>query len=265
MSKNPIGIFDSGMGGVSVLAEATRFLPYENFIYIGDTAFAPYGVKPTSLILNRSLLISEKLIGEGCKAILIACNTASSVAAKYLRSKYSLPIIAMEPALKPAYFLSSGKTVLVLATNITLKLEKFKLLMKKYGANAEPIPCPDLVMYVENLNFDKTQVKTYLNNIFNNYNLDSIGAVVLGCTHFIFVKNLIREILPENIEILDGNVGTVKELHRRLSKKNILNTEKVAPYISLISTSNATAEKIKLEKMFKAAFDNEDYFVLENM
>ncbi len=265
MSNKPIGIFDSGMGGISVLAEAANLMPYENFIYIGDTAFAPYGVKPVELVLERSITISEKLINHGCKAILIACNTASSVAAKHLRNNYKLPIVAMEPALKPASLLNPEKLVLVLATNITLNLEKFKILMDKYGNNAIPIPCPELVEFVEGFNFDKEKVRAYLNNIFNNFNLDSIGAVVLGCTHFIFVKNLIKEILPNNIKILDGNLGTVKELQRRLNAHNLLNTYKKKPYIKIISSSENPKEILNMEKMFEVAFNKQDYFAVENM
>ena len=137
--NDPIGVFDSGVGGISVLAELMRTLPNERFLYYGDSLHAPYGTKPEAEVLGYVRGIMAEMMRRGVKAVVIACNTATSVAAATLRAELDLPIIGMEPALKPASEIRHGGQILVLATPVTLRLQKFQALMARYG---EPCRCP---------------------------------------------------------------------------------------------------------------------------
>lgn len=231
-----IGIFDSGMGGLSVLAESQKLLPHEKFIFIGDNAFAPYGVRSSEQIIQRSELITNKLIDKGCKAIVIACNTATGAAAEILRQKHNIIIIGMEPALKPAYQNHPDKKVLVMATPMTLKSHKFAKLYNQYGENAVLLPCPRLVNFVENGDLDSNDLNEYLKIKFKPFDFKDYGSLVLGCTHYIFVKDAIKKMVPENIDIIDGNRGTVLQLQRLLKQKNLLSQSNLFFIPELIST-----------------------------
>lgn len=221
--RRPIGVFDSGVGGISTLAEMTRLLPRERFLFYGDTAHAPYGTKPRETVMGYVRDVMETLLAQDVKAVAIACNTATSVAAAALRAEYDLPIIGMEPALKPAHELRHGGSILVLATPMTLKLEKFQRLMSLYGEGAVPLPCPGLMELVEREAFG--QAKRYLTEHFMPYNLGGVDAVVLGCTHYSFLKPVLKDLLPERIEVLDGNLGTARQLKRVLEERGLLCTE----------------------------------------
>lgn len=216
MEKNnmTIGIFDSGMGGISVLAEAIKIMPFEKYIYFGDSKNAPYGEKTPEEVARLSKDICNYLIGQGVKAIVVACNTATSAAIKQLRETYDIPIIGMEPALKPAVEKFPKGTIAVMATNMTLKEKKFSNLMDKYGKNANIIklPCPILVELVEEGKFEGEEVEKAILSCFEGVNLDKLDAVVLGCTHYIFLKSTIRKILGPRVEIIDGNEGTIRHL-----------------------------------------------------
>ena len=218
---DPVGVFDSGVGGISVLAEMRRVLPREDFIFFGDTAHAPYGTKSREEVLGYVRGVVDHLLAQGVKAVVIACNTATSVAAAELRETYDLPIIGMEPALKPAHELRQDGQILVLATPMTLQLEKFQRLMELYGEGAEPLPCPGLMDLVEKEDF--AQAREYLRERFAPYDLARVDAVVLGCTHYSFLRPVLAEILPEGVPVLDGNLGTARQLARVLEARELNN------------------------------------------
>ncbi len=218
---NPVGVFDSGVGGISVLAQIRRTLPHEDLIYFGDTAHAPYGTKTESEVLGFSLQVVHELLQRKIKALVIACNTASAVAAAALREQLEIPVIAMEPALKPAAEARHGGTILVLATPMTLSLPKFHRLYAQYGEGAVPVPCPGLMDLVEQENMQGA--REYLQRVFSGYAPESLDAVVLGCTHYVFLKPMIRQMLPEHVCVMDGNEGTARQLERVLEGKNLLN------------------------------------------
>lgn len=187
-SNNPVGIFDSGMGGISVLKEAKKMLPNESFIYYGDGANIPYGTKNISTLIQLSDNICEMLITTyKVKAIVIACNTATSAAITYLRKKYDIPIIGMEPALKPAVSQHIGGTIGVLATEVTLREDKFQKLSSLYNGRTRILqfPAPNLVYLVEKGIVDGEQAKTQILKALNNMDV-KMDALVLGCTHFVF-------------------------------------------------------------------------------
>lgn len=220
-ATDPVGVFDSGVGGISVLAEMRRVLPKEDFLFYGDTAHAPYGTKRPEEVMGFVRGVMAHLTDRGVKAVVIACNTATSVAAEELRRTCLMPIIGMEPALKPAHELRHGGQILVLATPMTLRLPKFQRLMERYGEGVEPLPCPGLMDLVEQEDF--TQARRYLQEHFAPFDMGQVDAVVLGCTHYSFLRPVLRELLPESVSVLDGNQGTARQLARVLEARGLLN------------------------------------------
>ena len=222
MDKNrPIGIFDSGVGGVSVLRDVMRRLPRERFVYYGDNLNAPYGTKSESEIRALAMRVAEVLMAEDVKALVVACNTATSAAVATLRETLSIPVVGMEPALKPASFLWKGGKILVLATPATLKQHKFQLLNEKYGEHALIRPCAGLMEFVENGDLSGEPVRAYLRDMLSDYEGVQLDAVVLGCTHYVFLKRVLSELLP-NVPLVDGNDGTARRLTDLLEKGGLL-------------------------------------------
>ena len=221
MDNRPVGFLDSGLGGISVLGEALRMLPQENFLYYGDTKHIPYGDKPPELVFRYTHEAIDRLMALGCKAIVIACNTATSVAAGQLRQELKLPIIGMEPALKPAALMEGEGKVLVMATRVTLALPKFQLLMERFGKDAIPLPCPGLMECVEAGDLSGERVNGVLENLLAPYRKEKIKAVVLGCTHYPFLRETIAQFFAPGVSLVDGNAGTVRQLGRRLAEEHL--------------------------------------------
>ena len=222
----PIAVFDSGLGGISVLKELLKALPGENFIYYGDTANAPYGVKSADEVRALTFSAYEKLRKTGIKAFVIACNTATSVAVASLREKYPQDIIiGVEPALKPAVACCENPTVAVLATPLTLKEEKFAALMSRFLGDAKVIPfaCPGLVEFVERGEITGERLQEFLNGLLAPLKREQLDAVVLGCTHYPLVKDAIVEALGGEVLVFDGSAGTARETKRRLESAWLLN------------------------------------------
>jgi glutamate racemase len=219
-----IGIFDSGVGGLTVLKEALRVLPGECYLYYADSANVPYGTKEKETVRRYIFDGVAFMASQGVKALVIACNTATSIAAADLRREYSFPILGMEPAVKPAISKCAGKRVLVLATALTLKEEKFINLVGRLDSDnlVDSLPLPGLVDFAEALVFDRGTVLSYLRKQFAEIDTGQYGTVVLGCTHFPYYRNLIRELFPAEAEIIDGNSGTVRYLARVLEEKGML-------------------------------------------
>ena len=224
MDARPIGVFDSGIGGVSVLRNLRALLPGETFVYYGDDVNAPYGTRPEAEILRLARADVRFLAGFGVKAIVIACNTATSAAAKTLREEMTMPIIGMEPALKPASAMRKNGIVAVLATPATLRQQKFRVLMEKYGEHAVPIPCAGLMEFVERGEIDGERLDAFLEKIFQPFRAEPIDAAVLGCTHYVFLKDAIARALP-GVPLVDGNEGTARQLKRVLEERGLLSPE----------------------------------------
>lgn len=221
-AQRPIGIFDSGMGGISVLREARALLPMEDFMYYGDNGNAPYGTKTEAEIRSLSCAVAERLMARGIKALVVACNTATSAAAQTLRETLPIPVIAMEPALKPAAEARHGGAILVMATPMTLKLPKFQALMARYGEGAVPVPCPGLMEFVERLELSGPALEDWLRNLLGGYREKQVDAVVLGCTHYVFIKEVVASLFPNGTQIIDGNLGTARQLRRVLKEGGLL-------------------------------------------
>ena len=232
----PIGMFDSDVGGISVLREAVRLLPNERFIFYGDTKHAPYGTKSKENVLALSRNVVKELLNLGVKAIVIACNTATSAAAADLRREYpSLPIIAMEPALKPASMLHQDGVVLSLATPGTIAGEKYAHLYALYGKGVISLPCPGLMEFVERGELSGPALNTYFDGLFAPYAKEKVEAVVLGCTHYSFLKKSIAAYFP-CVPLLDGNEGTVRQLRRRLEAQGLLAPKDEKGGVELLSS-----------------------------
>ncbi len=227
--ERPIGVFDSGVGGVSVLHEALRLLPNEYFLFYGDNLHAPYGPKSLEDIRRYTQGCVDFLLKRNVKALLIACNTATSAYAAQLRSTLSLPVIGMEPALKPASALRHGGQILVLATDATLHLEKFRRLMELYGKGAVPVVGSGIVELVEGGKADSPEMDAFLHDLFAPYKNTQIDAVVLGCTHYIFIKKALSRLLP-GVPLVDGHEGTARQLRRVLEREGLLSGVQAGGY-----------------------------------
>ncbi len=223
---SPIGVFDSGVGGISVLKEIIKLMPNERYIYYGDSANAPYGVKTDEEVYVLTENVFHRLLDMGAKAVVIACNTATSVAVRKFRLKYpDIPIVGIEPAIKPAAENHKGGRIVVMATSVTLRRQKFADLMDNYAQNAEiiPVPCPGLVNFVEQDRTDSQEMMDYLKERFDPLKDRPIDAVVLGCTHYPFIAEQIREIVGPHAVFYDGGAGVARELRRRIEAKDLLN------------------------------------------
>lgn len=220
----PIGVFDSGVGGISVLKELTALMPNEDYIYLGDSANAPYGTKTLEQVVKLVQEDAAYLYEKGIKALVVACNTATSAAIQTLREIYQdIPIIGIEPALKPAVLSKEHPTVVVMATPMTIKEKKFHKLMQRFETEADiiPLPCPGLMEFVERGELEGEALEQYLQKLFLPY--EKVDAVVLGCTHYPFVKKTIQKVLGEHAKLFDGGAGTARETKRRLEEKGLLN------------------------------------------
>lgn len=219
-----IGIFDSGIGGITLLHQALVSLPNENYIFYADTDNAPYGTKSREQVILLSERIMQFMAEHDCKAVVIACNTATAVAAQSLRSKYDIPIIGIEPAVKPAVEESRGKRVMVVATPLTVREEKLKNLVARVddGHLVDLLALPKLVEFAERGEFCSDGVKQYLRTQLSAYALEKYGELVLGCTHFNYFKDSFCEIFPEGVHIVDGSEGAIRQLARVLKEKNSL-------------------------------------------
>jgi len=216
-----IGFFDSGVGGVSVLHEAVKLLPNEHFLFYGDNLHAPYGPRPLEEIRALSAAGIDVLFSRGVKAIVIACNTATSAYAETVRAAHpELPIVGMEPALKPAHFARHGGKVLVLATAATLRLEKFERLMRLYGDDVITVVGQGLVELVESGRAHSPEASSLLKALLAPYRNMQVDAVVLGCTHYPFLRDAIQDLFPE-AGIFDGLNGTAMRLKFLLDQNGL--------------------------------------------
>ena len=218
-----IAVFDSGMGGLTVLHEAMGRIPGETFLYYADTMHVPYGTKPKEFVRNCVLTSVRAIMEqpEPVRAVVVACNTATSIAIGALRETYpEIPIIGMEPAVKPAVELSRGigKRVLVTATPLTLQESKYHELVKRVDDRAivDSMPLPELVRFCEELQFEGDEIDAYFRDRFAGLRLAEYGTIVLGCTHFPFFRRALGRVLPSHIRMIDGSSGTVKRLREVL-------------------------------------------------
>ena len=249
-----IGVFDSGVGGISVLGALVHELPHEDFVYYGDSAHAPYGEKTPDEVRSLSLDVVSRMLGAGCKAIVIACNTATSAAAEMLRTRYpDIPIIGLEPALKPAVLATRHGRVLVMATPMTVKLEKFQNLMGEWGGEADvtTVACTGLAARIEQGNLDAPDLINLLRELVGAH-ANKVDAAVLGCTHYPFVKSQIASVIGD-VPFFDGAAGTARQLQRRLADKDLLSKSSEKGKIKLLSSKDSREELELYQRFFDDA------------
>jgi glutamate racemase len=221
----PIGFFDSGVGGISVLKTAFTLMPDENYIYYGDNANAPYGEKSEDEIKSLSLAAGRFLFDKGVKAIVIACNTATSAAVKLMREEFNIPVISMEPAVRPALAEAGNGKILVLATAATVSQQRYLSLLERLGAGDRVISvgCSGLVEMIENGQTGREDIHEYLASRLSGLDNIKVDAAVIGCTHYSFVSGEIKSFIDKaystDCRVFDGKEGTVAQL-RRILKEN---------------------------------------------
>lgn len=220
----PIGVFDSGQGGVSVLREIRGRLAHEDLVYVADSAHVPYGGHDAAFILERSLGLSQHLVNGGCKAVVVACNTATAAAMPTLRERMPVPVIGIEPAVKPAAAATRSAVVGVLATIGTLRSARFAALLERFGDGIDVItePCPGLVEQVEQGDFDGPETRTLIRRHLTPLLAAGADVVILGCTHYPFLRTLIESEAGPDVTVIDTGAAVARELERRLSALGLL-------------------------------------------
>ena len=221
MNSGPIGVFDSGIGGLNILTACEGLMPNEDYVYLFDKSCAPYGDKNNAYVASRAGHLTEMLVDMRCKAVVIACNTATNVAIENLRKYYEIPIFGVEPPILPAVRQSEGGKIIVLLTPVTARQQKFKTLLSKCGsANVVVLPQERLATLIEkNLN-DIESVKGHVHSILDGQ--DNVESVVLGCTHYYFIKNIINEYFGGRVKVYDASQAVARQVFKVLSNKNLL-------------------------------------------
>jgi len=238
----PIGIFDSGMGGLSLVRSVLEVLPSESLIYFGDTAHMPYGRKSLDEVRAFSLSIARYLISQGVKALVIACNTATAAAINLLRQEFpNVPILGMEPALKPAVAASKSKVIAVLATQVTFRSPRYAELMDRFGYDVKVLedPCVGLVERIESGDLDSPVMEAFLRSILEPMLARGADTIVLGCTHYPFVRPCIEKIVGKSVQIIDPAPAVANHLHYRLSQFDLLNPGIATPSYRFLASGPA--------------------------
>jgi len=256
MSKQPIGIFDSGVGGTSIFKEITALLPNENCIYLADSKNAPYGNKTASEILKLSIKNTELLLNKDCKLIVVACNTATTNAIAYLRANYSIPFIGIEPAIKPAALNTKTKTVGVLATKGTLSSHLFHKTSDLYANGIKVIEQvgEGIVPLIESGKLYSNEMQSLLRTYIEPMVECNIDYLVLGCTHYPYLIPMLRDILPKGVSIIDSGLAVAKQTKAVLNKHNLLNKNNKSSSIQLYTNGNLDILNTIIDYQFNTSF-----------
>lgn len=218
MNDAPIGVFDSGLGGMSVLREMVRRLPHENFVYVADSGHCPYGGKSQQQIIARAVAITDFLLGRGAKLVVVACNTATVAAVEYLRANYSNAFVGMEPAVKPAVALTRSGVVGVLATVATLSGEKLHKLIDRHAGSVRIItqPCPGLPERVEAGELESAETRVLVERYTAPLLAGGADVVVLGSTHYPFLRPLVQQVVGPEVKLLDTGEAVARRVENVL-------------------------------------------------
>jgi glutamate racemase len=250
MNDKPIGFFDSGVGGTSVWKEVVQLLPHENTIYLADSKHAPYGRKSKEVIISLSIKNTEFLLDQGCKLIVVPCNTATTNAIKYLRANYDVPFIGIEPAIKPAALRSDTKKIGILATKGTLSSELFNKTQREFAKDINTIEVvgTGIVELIEAGKKDSAQMRELLVKITEPFMISGIDYLVLGCSHYPYIKDQLQELLPTRVRIIDSGIAVARQTLNILKLNNTLNvSEKLGSHqlfsnLNIKTLNNLTAE-----------------------
>ncbi|WP_422106072.1 glutamate racemase [Winogradskyella sp.] len=256
MSKQAIGIFDSGVGGTSIFKEIHALLPNENCIYLADSKNAPYGNKSASEILQLSIKNTELLLNKGCKLIVVACNTATTNAISYLRANYTVPFIGIEPAIKPAALNTKTNTVGVLATKGTLSSHLFHKTSDLYASGIKVIEQvgEGIVPLIESGKLYSDEMRDLLVSYLEPMIREHIDYLVLGCTHYPYLIPILKKILPENVSIIDSGSAVAKQTKAVLIAHDMMNTTKASPSIKLYTNGRLEVLNTLLNHQFETSY-----------
>ena len=223
-AEQPIGVFDSGLGGLSVVREIRRRLPHEDVDYVADSAYCPYGGRPLEQIRARAIAVTRILTDRGAKIIVAACNTASGAAIEALRETFDLPIVGLEPAVKPAAASSAVRRIAVLATPATLRTQRFHRLLDRFAGDVEVlgVACPGFVELVESGEVTGPRATEVVRAVLEPAVRAEVDRVVLGCTHYPFLHDVIAEVMGPGVEILDSGAAVARQVERVLAHGNLL-------------------------------------------
>lgn len=240
LDKRPIGFFDSGVGGTSVWKEVVQLLPHEDTIYLADSKHAPYGRKSHQEIIDLSIKNTDFLLEQNCKIIVVPCNTATTNAIKYLRETYDVPFIGIEPAIKPAALKSDTRKVGILATKGTLSSELFNKTQREFAMDVNTIEIvgTGIVELIEKGKKDSEEMRELLVEITEPFMISGIDYLVLGCSHYPYIKPLLKELLPARVKIIDSGAAVARQTLNVLKKNNLLNMSQEAGSHELYSNLN---------------------------
>ena len=258
MSTQPIGIFDSGVGGTSIWKELHSLLPYENTIYLSDSKHAPYGPKGKDRIIELCITNTEYLLSRNCKLIIVACNTATTNAIKILRKNYSVPFIGIEPAIKPAALNTKTKAIGILATKGTLSSELFNKTSSTFASDINVVEQTGegIVQLIENGKLNSEEMKALLKIYLKPMLEAEIDYLVLGCTHYPYLIPILNNILPKKVKIIDSGEAVARQTKVVLSKNNLLNLSKKKSQYTFYSNGDIKILKQLLEKEVSINFLN---------
>ena len=261
-SSRPIGLFDSGVGGLSVMKEIRRLLPAEDLLYFGDSAHCPYGTKTASFIRERALAISRFLLSRGVKLIVVASNTTSIAALDYIRPLVGVPVVGMEPAVKPATTATRNRRVGVLATGVTLAGERFSSLLERFGNGTAiyTMPCPGLVELVESGSWEGPQAEALLHRYLDGLLAQGVDTVVLGCTHYPFLRPLVEKMVGKEVRVIDTGEAVARQVQRVLEGGELFDpgADRGREYFY------TSADPREVERVMRRLW-GEDYLVVERI
>lgn len=251
----PIGVFDSGLGGLSVVRQLRSELPRESILYAADSRYCPYGERPLPEICERSLFMTRFLVDQGAKVIIVACNTASAAAIEMLRERFAIPIIAMEPAVKPAVALTRSGKIAVLATPSTASSQRLRTLIARYGAGYDirSIGVPGLADCVEAGIVDGPRVRKLLDERIREQIADGVDVVVLGCTHYPFALDVIRELTGSDVRIVDSGNAVARRGRDILMQAGLLGGIGSKPRLTVHTTGELETVRPVVERMLGAS------------
>lgn len=256
MSAQPIGIFDSGVGGTSIWKEIHWLLPNENTIYLADSANAPYGLKGKKTIINLSIKNTEYLIDKGCKLIVVACNTATTNAIHVLRETYDIPFIGIEPAIKPAALNTQTKAIGILATKGTLTSDLFHKTTNLFASNIKVIERigEGIVELIESGQLDSEDMKALLKVYLKPMIDANIDYLVLGCTHYPYLIPILVDLLPKHVKIIDSGEAVARQTKAVLEKNNLLDIQTTHPINQFFTNGNPEVMQTLLDSKFKVEY-----------
>ena len=249
-----IGVFDSGVGGLSVLRAIHAALPHEHLVYVADSGHAPYGDQSEAHITQRTLTVGHWLAEQGVKGITIACNTATVVAAKTLREQTHLPVVAIEPAIKPAVSLTRSGVVGVLATRQTVQSAAVARLVELYGADKRILlqGCPGLVEQVERADLHSAETEALLRQFITPLLEQGVDTLVLGCTHYPFLRNTIQRVVGDAVTLLDPAEAVARELVRRLTDSGSLSASCQSGHVQFFTSGDVAQAQVVMSHLWDA-------------